>query len=568
MTTDSGLVYLSGLLRAGAEPLSPPARDARRAAAGPPHAPRVSDHSEEDDAGQAARATASRAGEGDAPAEVAAAERAEGASAVKSSEVAGDRHAPSPDVSPRAVAVESLPGDAVEGVELHAQVQSRAVSPSPKGARAASGTSDESHVHAVSPTAPFAGEARTRPAEDSHSHALRTNEIRTDETERTPDVTEQSPVAAGEEELIPATRRPLDVGRPSPMLHGEPNDSALTRSEIAPSIEGPVRRTSKAKTADIVRKNADEESAARGASFLLPDASSVGGASERRDPPARASQASREEGSPAFAGGRTRASEGGEGPADASAEPAADPATFTLEAHVEHLRALMRTTRAETPDDEGGTGAVRPPAIVESHRTPPLATAARPAREQPNTEPRPASEARPEMQTPARPEVRAPAANSVERQPAVLSNQEMPGASSRGVTSATEARPTTPRAAWAQTGGVSPARARGEELSPVRPARVRTGGAFSDTQAHAPTVAPTSAPVGPAPPREGGSTGPAAAAGGGRAPKLTINRLDVQVVRPHEPPPAPQPATPATETPPHADPWGALDRQLLGRFSY
>lgn len=518
MTTDSGLVYLSGLLRAGAEPLSTAARAARRGAAG-------------------------HAGEGDSPAG-ADAEGTEGA-----------------------VAVKSLPGDAVEGVERHAQaqIQSRDVPPSSMSARAASVMNGESHTPAASPTTTVDGEPRTRPPDDRHRHGLHADEIRGGETERTPGVTEQSPVAAGEGELIPAFRSPLVLGRPPSTPHGEPNDSAVTHSENVPAVEGPARRASKAKTADDVLKNADEESAAPGASFLLLDASSARGSSARRDPSARASQASREEGSPTFAGGRARASEGGAGPADASAEPAADSAPFTLEAHVAHLRALMQTARAETPVEDEGTGAVRPHTTVASNRTPPLTTAARPAREQPRTAPRTALRTASE----ARPETPTPAANSVERQPVVLLNQGPTGASSGRVTSATEARPATPRAAWSQPGSVSPARARGEELTPAQSAPALTAVAPSVAQAPAPTVAPTSARVGPAPTREGGSTG-STAAGGGRAPKLIINRLDVQVVDRREPPPAPppQPATHATESPPSADPWGALDRQLLGRFSY
>lgn len=514
MTTDSGLAYLSGLLRAGAEPLSPAARTAHRRAAGPPNAARVSDHFGEADAAQAAHAAAGHASEPDAPAEVEANERVEAEAAVvlKSSEAAGDRHAPSTDVSPGTVAVKNLPGDAVEGVEqhAHAQTQSRAVPPSSKDARA--------------------------------------DEIRMGETERTAVVTEQSPAAAGEGEIVPATRPPAT-------LRGEPNDSAVTQSETASAVEVSPKRISKAKAADEALKKADEVPDARVGSLLLPGASSVLGSSAKRDPSARASQ---EDGAPTFAGDRVRIFEDGARLADASAEPAADSAAFTLEAHVEQLRALMRTARAETPDEDDGTGAARPSAVVASHRTPPLTTAARPARARPRTAPRAEFEARPETPTPA--------ATSSERQPAALLNQETPGASSGRSTSATaESRPTTTRGALTRRGSVSPARVRGEEMTPAQSAPVRTAGVPSVALDSAPTVATASARVGPVPAR-GGS---AAAGGGGRAPKLIINRLDVQVVRPQEPPsPPPQHATRATESPPHADHWGALDRQLLGRFSY
>lgn len=529
MTTDSGLVYLSGLLRAGAEPLSPVARAARRRTA------RVSDDSGEDIAGRAAHAAAGHASESDAPAEVTAAESAEGALAVNSPE-AGDRYRFSPDVPPGESTVKSLqndPSDVAEGVEqhAHAQIQSHAVSPSSRVVRAAPEMNDESHIPDASPTTPVEGEARTRPADDGQSTSLRADEIRRGETERTPAVTEQSPVAAGERELVPAIRSPLDPGRSPATPHGESNDSAVNQSEIVSLVEDSARRTSKAKTAGEVVKKADEGAAAHVGSLLLPGAPSVRGSSAS----ARASRASHEEGAPTFAGDRARVSEGGAEPADASAESADDSAPFTLEAHVEHLRALMQTARAETPDEDEATGAVRPPTVAASHHTPPLTTAARP--------------------TPT------PAANSGERQPAVLLNQEPPGASSGRVTYATEARPTTPRDAWAQPAGASATRVRGEEMMPAQSAPARTEGAPSVTRDSTLTVATAPARVGPA--REGGSTG-AAAAGGGRASKLTINRLDVQVVERREPPPAP----PATASPPGADPWGALDRELLGRFSY
>jgi hypothetical protein len=404
-----------------------------------------------------------------------------------------------------------------EGVEQHAHthIQSRAVPPSSRGVRAAPITDGESHTPAASPTAAVARE-----------------------TERTAVVTEQSPAAAGEGELIPATRKPLDVARPPATLHGEPNASAVTHTETAPAVEGSARHTSKAKTADEVLQTVDEESATHDASSLLPAASSVRGPSARRDPSARASQASPVEGSPTFAGGR---------------------APFTLEAHVEHLRALMQTPRAETPDEEDGTGALRLPAVAASPRTKPSTTTARPTREQPRTAPRPEFESRPETPTPA--------ADSGQRQPAVLVNQEPPATPSDGGSSATEAQTTTPRAAWAQPVNMSPTRVRGGEMTPAQSAPVRTAGAHAVTQDSAPTVATTLSRVSPAPSREGESAGPS---GGGRAPKLTINRLDVQVVGRREPPPEPPqpPATPAAESPPRADPWGALDRQLFGRFSY
>lgn len=550
MTTDSGLAYLSGLLRAGAEPLSHAARETRRHAASPPHAARISDHSEEFRDGDEVTA------------------------AVKSSDVAGDRHTPSTNVSPGESAVESLPDDVAEGVEqqVQARTQSRVAPPSSMGVSVAFGMSGESDTPAAAPTAPVAVAARTHPADDRQSPGLRADEIRGGETEHTAALTEQSPTVAGAGELVPATRIPLDVEPPTATLHGEPNDSAVTHSEIASAVEGSTIRTSKSKTTDEVVKRADEAPDAHGASFVYPGVSSVRGSSARRDTSARAAQ---EEGATTFVGDRARVSEDGATSADASA----DSAPFTLEAHVEHLRALMRTARTETPVEEDGTNVVWPPLVVSSHRAPPLTTDARPAREQPRTAPRAEFEARPETPTPAANSVELQPTVSVEFQPAVSGelqpaaplSQALPGASSGRVTSATEARPATPRAALTRPGGVAPARVRGEEMTRPRPAPVRTSGATSVAQGSAPTDATTFARLGPAPSREGGSTGPAAAAAGGvRAPKLTINRLDVQVVDRREPPPVPPqpPAPPATASPPGADPWGALDRQLLGRFSY
>ncbi len=426
----------------------------------------------------------------------------------------------------------------------------------------------ESRIPATSPTAPVAGEARTHPADDRHSPGLRADEIRGGETARTNAATEQSPATTGEAELILTTRGHFNVGQPPAMLHGEPQDSAVAQTETAWAVEGSARRASKAKTADEVAKTtdevvktADEEPAAQGASLLLPVVSFVRGSSARRDTPARASQVFPEEGSTTSAGDRARMSEGGAKPAEASAEPAAGSAPFTLEAHVEHLRALMQTARAEAPDEEGGTDAVRPPSAVASQSTKPLTTPARPTREPPRAAPRAEFEGRPETPTPA--------PNSGERQPAVLVNQELTGASSNLVTSAAVARPATSRAAWAQRGGLSPARLRSEETTPAQSAHVRTAGASSDTQDSAPTVATAFAPVTPIAPVPSSEGAGAASAVGGRAPKLTINRLDVQVVGRREPPPEPPPhETPASESPPRADPWGALDRQHLGRFSY
>jgi hypothetical protein len=55
-------------------------------------------------------------------------------------------------------------------------------------------------------------------------------------------------------------------------------------------------------------------------------------------------------------------------------------------------------------------------------------------------------------------------------------------------------------------------------------------------------------------------------AGGARAPKLTINRLDVQVVNRADPQP-PAPYTPPASVPSsRPDPWGSPDRSFLGRF--
>jgi hypothetical protein len=50
------------------------------------------------------------------------------------------------------------------------------------------------------------------------------------------------------------------------------------------------------------------------------------------------------------------------------------------------------------------------------------------------------------------------------------------------------------------------------------------------------------------------------------APKLTINRLDVQVVNRADPQPPARPAPPASASPSQPDSWGAPDRHFLGRF--
>jgi hypothetical protein len=50
------------------------------------------------------------------------------------------------------------------------------------------------------------------------------------------------------------------------------------------------------------------------------------------------------------------------------------------------------------------------------------------------------------------------------------------------------------------------------------------------------------------------------------APKLTIHRLDVQVVNRADPQPPAPPAPPASASPSQPDAWGAPDRSFLGRF--
>lgn len=59
-----------------------------------------------------------------------------------------------------------------------------------------------------------------------------------------------------------------------------------------------------------------------------------------------------------------------------------------------------------------------------------------------------------------------------------------------------------------------------------------------------------------------------AGAGIARAPKLTINRLDVQVVNRADPQPPARPTPHASASASQPDPWGAPDRRFLGRFFY
>jgi hypothetical protein len=95
--------------------------------------------------------------------------------------------------------------------------------------------------------------------------------------------------------------------------------------------------------------------------------------------------------------------------------------------------------------------------------------------------------------------------------------------------------------------------------------RAAAAGAVQTQATHvAKQTQPTHAPVSRT--RESQEGNAARMASPAHAPKLTINRLDVQVVNRADPQPPARPAPPASASPSQPDPWGAPDRHFLGRF--
>jgi hypothetical protein len=228
-------------------------------------------------------------------------------------------------------------------------------------------------------------------------------------------------------------------------------------------------------------------------------ASPVRNVAARHKQPARVFHAPPKEGSPRRSvSGFAESVESDAARTGESARDIADPTLYTLEAHVERLRALMQTTGAEVQHGMSASAAT-------------AAGAARPAA--------------------------ADTANGTQppHAPALRTRDSPRGGVLRPESSAQPAAALSPKSGSRQS------------VVPERPEQ-----------------------RGVTQPREGGTPGEVTA-GGARAPKFTIGRLDVQVVNRADPSPPARPAPPAPSTAvasSRPDPWGAPDRHFLGRFFY
>lgn len=201
----------------------------------------------------------------------------------------------------------------------------------------------------------------------------------------------------------------------------------------------------------------------------------------------------------------------------------ADTTPYTLEAHIAELRSLMQSKRAQTPGDAGKEAA----ADVHRQAAVVLIGEARPAR----------TVSSQEASGVATPSEAASRARDTSSQVASRQTNALPvaatsdAASNAGAPDA-DSRDANRSQATAQPKAIQP--------SP-EPPRARAGGLQERAGVRAGEV-------------------PQVKAG---APKLTINRLDVRIVEQDAPrPPQPQPPPPPARSRP--DPWGALDRHFLG----
>ena len=576
MATDHGLVYLSGLLRAGSEPLGAAGRAPRRAAA--PHAspsahasssyplapseragayeaprPLGADAPESDTRVAASQTNADDASAGHAiPAdsgETAFAKQPEGSGPshiAPSSATLDERVAesaapvvPPPHTSRRGRAPSTSSSNTDAGVEDESsEVETVYVPPAFTTDTRSSAGGYEGITPVTSRVAVAAGEVRAAPEE----------EIWVGETQHTAVVTEyatvmmeDSAVAASEGERPSGTPRLLSVEwSPAPLQEGAINPVA-SRAEVERAVEDTT-------TTDAA------DTTAMGAAPGAPGASPVRGLATRHEQTARVFHAPPEERRRRRESELAPALESDAAQGGASARGVADSAVYTLEAHVEQLRALMQTSRAESSSGagEGAAGAAQPAAaqsaIAGANNEMRARAAAWSARESPRGELRPESAARP-------PAVPSPKSDS--RQPVVLESPGRLGATAGRGTSATELPGGAPVASERKSGAGAAPHEQETKRPPVHVSPTRPVGSHAHTLAR----------IGIAQPREGGTPG-VIKAGGARAPKLTINRLDVQVVNQTNLPPPARPAPPAPAPPPQPDPWGAQDRLFLGRFFY
>ncbi|HEU4597382.1 MAG TPA: hypothetical protein VFS10_19795, partial [Pyrinomonadaceae bacterium] len=462
---------------------------------------------------------------------------------------------PPPHASPRPrVAAAAPPSNTDTGIETQPPETIPGDAPSlfTSDSHPAADAEHESITPATSRATGAAGEARVLPEERRQSRAASEEEIRSDEAEHITEhitvVTKHAPVAASDGERPSVTPNLLTVEWSPAPLHEETTGSAAPRAGVVPALEGTTTtRAANMTTTDIPP--------------VAPGTSPVRGVAVRHERPAPVFHVPPEEDSPRrLESDPASAVESNAAREGESVRAFADSTPYTLEAHVEQLRALMQTTHAEAPSGTGesaagesATGAARL-AVAGTEKEKETRTRHAPAR---HTRESPRGESRAEFA--ARPSA-ASSPKSDSRQSVVLESPQQLGAARGRRTSVAEppsnvspvaAGPKNVAGAATQvhggkrpTGHASPARASGSHA--VAPAR-----------------------VGVTQPREGGRQSEITA-GGARTPKLTINRLDVQVVNRAEQAPAP-PARPAPPTPSstsQTDPWGAPDRHFLGRFFY
>lgn len=525
MATDSGLVYLSGLLRAGAEPLGTLGRAPRRRASAPP------------------RTTAPLHPSSSYP--PALSERA------GTEEVSHPLETDAPERATYTTASQTDADDAFAGHTIPANSGETTFAKQPEGFDASniappSTTLDEYVAESVVPPTQASRRTRASFTTDMHS-AAEGYESTTPVTSRVTGAarevrafseeeprsqphseekiwigeTEHTAVATSEGERPPGTPSRLTVEwSPAPLQEGT-TDSVTSRAEVARAVE------------DTTTTHAAEMTAIDAASVAL-GTSPVRGLATPHGQPARVFHAPPEEESPRRLESEfASAVESDVARTGASVRGVADSTVYTLEAHVEQLRALMQTSRAESSGGTGGGAAVPAQPAAAGTAKAARADAARRTRESPRGELRPESAAHPSAVL---------LSKSESRQPVVLESSNRLGAPV-----ASAQKPGAGVATHGQEGKRPPG-----HVSPSRPAG-------------SPAVTP--AQVGVAQPRASGTPG-GSTAGGARTPKLTINRLDVQVINRADQSAPARPAPPAPASPLQPDPWGAQDRHFLGRFFY
>jgi len=567
MATDSGLVYLSGLLRAGAEPLGPVGHAPRRGGAAAPrtikipqasssYSPAPSErfgvdeppHSLERDAPEReTHATASQTNADDASTVHNVSADSGETTFAKQPESFGVSH-----IAPLNVTLEENVAESAASVAPSSHASRRArVSPTPSSNTETDienqpREKDAGHVppslttdmHSTAgdyeSTTPLASRVTGAFREEEMLNRPHSEEeIWTGETEHAAFVTEHVAVASSEGEPSSETPRLLNVTWSSAPPQEEAINSVASTVEVARGFEDAAATHA----VDMTKTDAAP---------IVHGTSPVRGLATRHEqhvfdaPPEERRRRRESNLAPTVESAVTRGEAGARGIADST--------TYTLEAHIEQLRALMQTSRVDSSGGMGESTAVPAQSAADTAKeTRARVDALRRTRESTRGEPRNEFAARPP----------AVLSKSDSRQSVVIESSNQPGATTSRRTSAKELAGDAPVALRQKTGAgaatnVQERNSPHGRLSPSRPA-----GSPADTPAR----------IGVAQPREVGTQG-GIKASSARTPKLTINRLDVQVVERANPSPTVRPATPAPAPPSQPDPWGAQDRHFLGRFFY